>query len=98
MVARVPPAEADSGIIGTVMSTESSFKHVKPTNRLRGDLPKVGIRPTIDGRYGGVRESLEPVTMAMAQTTAQLISKSLKHSGKRSRGMRRSSPRTFDSW
>ena len=34
-----------------------------PANRLVGDLPKVGIRPTIDGRYGGVRESLEEFTM-----------------------------------
>src|SRR5262245_58979794 len=50
-----------------------------PTNRLRGSLPKVGIRPTIDGRYGGVREVLEGVTMAMARSTASLIS-GLKHS------------------
>lgn len=49
-------------------------------NRLRGSLPKIGIRPTIDGRYGGVRESLEGVTMAMARSTADLISKSLRHS------------------
>jgi hypothetical protein len=34
-----------------------------PTNRLIGDMPKVGIRPTIDGRWGGVRESLEDQTM-----------------------------------
>lgn len=51
-----------------------------PVNRLRGSLPKVGIRPTIDGRYGGVRESLEGFTMAMAQAAATLISKSLRHS------------------
>ena len=25
--------------------------------------PKIGIRPTIDGRQGGVRESLEDKTM-----------------------------------
>lgn len=48
-------------------------------NRLRGGLPKVGIRPTIDGRYGGVRESLEDVTMGMAKAVAELISKNLKH-------------------
>ena len=28
--------------------------------------PRIGIRPTIDGRWGGVRESLEEKTMAMA--------------------------------
>lgn len=50
-----------------------------PVNRLRGSFPKVGIRPTIDGRYGGVRESLEGFTMAMAKATAELISKNLKH-------------------
>ena len=27
-----------------------------PVHRLRGALPKIGIRPTIDGRYGGVRD------------------------------------------
>src|SRR5471030_1845714 len=51
----------------------------EPVNRLRGSLPKVGIRPTIDGRYGGVRESLEYFTMEMARATAELISKTLRH-------------------
>ena len=50
-----------------------------PQNRLVGDLPKVGIRPAIDGRYGGVRESLEGFTMAMARATAELITGTLKH-------------------
>jgi L-fucose isomerase len=40
-------------------------------------LPRVGIRPTIDGRYGGVRESLEGQVMAMAQSAADLITASL---------------------
>ena len=31
--------------------------------RLIGRLPKVGIRPVIDGREGGIRESLEGQTM-----------------------------------
>ncbi|MBQ2977969.1 MAG: L-fucose isomerase [Clostridia bacterium] len=35
--------------------------------------PKIGIRPTIDGRWGGVRESLEEKTMAMAQAAKALI-------------------------
>jgi len=39
--------------------------------------PKIGIRPTIDGRLGGVRESLEVQTMQMAQAAAGLISASL---------------------
>src|SRR5215212_10964548 len=50
-----------------------------PANRLRGSLPKIGIRPAIDGRYGGVRESLEGQTMGMAQRTAQFLSESLRH-------------------
>ena len=36
-------------------------------------LPKIGIRPVIDGRRMGVRESLEDQTMSMAQATAALI-------------------------
>ena len=41
--------------------------------------PKIGIRPTIDGRQGGVRESLEDKTMALAQAVADLISTNLKN-------------------
>ncbi len=41
--------------------------------------PKIGIRPTIDGRQGGVRESLESKTMALAQAVADLISSNLKY-------------------
>jgi L-fucose isomerase len=54
--------------------------HPNSRNRLRGDLPKIGIRPTIDGRYGGVRESLESVTMGMAVSVAALIRDSIRHS------------------
>jgi L-fucose isomerase len=48
-------------------------------NRLRGALPKVGIRPAIDGRLGGVRESLEEQTMGMAKRVAALITGELRH-------------------
>ena len=48
-------------------------------NRLRTPLPKIGIRPTIDGRLGGVRESLEARTMNMARATAQLIQNNVRH-------------------
>ncbi len=41
--------------------------------------PKIGIRPTIDGRWGGVRESLEVQTMNMAKAAADLISSKLKY-------------------
>jgi len=44
-----------------------------------GDYPKVGIRPTIDGRMNGVRESLEDQTMNMAKSAAKLISSNLKY-------------------
>ena len=33
-------------------------------------FPKIGIRPTIDGRLGGVRESLEKQTMKQAESVA----------------------------
>ncbi|NMC38660.1 MAG: L-fucose isomerase [Bacteroidales bacterium] len=42
-----------------------------------GDFPKVGIRPVIDGRERGVRESLEKQTMDMAKSASALISKNL---------------------
>lgn len=41
--------------------------------------PKIGIRPIIDGRWGGVRESLERQTMAMAKNAAKLISETLRY-------------------
>jgi len=41
--------------------------------------PKIGIRPIIDGRLGGVRESLEQTTMAMAKNVAALFEKELKY-------------------
>jgi len=44
-----------------------------------GSLPKVGIRPTIDGRLGGVRESLEKQTMVMAKSAAKLIAAGLRY-------------------
>lgn len=50
-----------------------------PVNRLRGALPKIGIRPTIDGRYGGVRESLEGQVMGMAEATAAFLTANLTH-------------------
>ncbi len=56
------------------------FKTQAPYNRLKTSLPKVGIRPAIDGRLGGVRESLENQTMEMAKRTANLITSTLKHS------------------
>ncbi len=47
-------------------------------NRLIGRLPKVGIRPVIDGRERGVRESLEAQTMNMAKAAAKLIEENLR--------------------
>ena len=41
--------------------------------------PRIGIRPIIDGRWGGVRESLEEKTMAMANAAAKLISDTLRY-------------------
>lgn len=42
-------------------------------------LPKIGIRPVIDGRRMGVRESLEEQTMNMAKATAALLTEKLRH-------------------
>lgn len=50
------------------------------SNSLIGSLPKIGIRPIIDGRRRGIRESLESTTMALARSVADLISSNLKYS------------------
>ena len=47
--------------------------------RIIGRTPKIGIRPTIDGRRNGVRESLEGQTMDMARRAARLIEDNLRH-------------------
>ena len=46
--------------------------------RLVGNLPKVGIRPVIDGRRG-IREDLEDQTLKMAENAAKFISENMKH-------------------
>ena len=48
-------------------------------NLWNGNLPKIGIRPTIDGRLGGVRESLEDQTMNQARSVAALVTKNLRY-------------------
>ncbi|MCF7803636.1 MAG: L-fucose isomerase [Candidatus Marinimicrobia bacterium] len=60
----------------------SEFKNmeVQTGKRLQGSMPKIGIRPTIDGRRGGVRESLESQTMALAESAAEFLSNNLRHS------------------
>lgn len=42
-------------------------------------FPKIGIRPTIDGRLGGVRESLEDQTMNLAKRVADLYTSTLRN-------------------
>lgn len=46
---------------------------------LIGELPKIGIRPVIDGRLDGVRESLEETTMNMAKNAAKFLTENLRH-------------------
>jgi L-fucose isomerase len=49
------------------------------THRLQGGLPKIGIRPIIDGRRRGIRESLEDQTLRMAKSVAELYTRNLRH-------------------
>ncbi|TWU46711.1 L-fucose isomerase [Rubripirellula reticaptiva] len=56
------------------MSTNNS-----PLSVFNGSLPKIGIRPTIDGRLGGVRESLEDQTMNLAKRVADLVCENLRY-------------------
>ncbi len=48
------------------------------SNRLIGELPKVGIRPVIDGRERGVRESLEQQVMDLANAVAAFIENTIR--------------------
>ena len=55
---------------------------VKPalsTGRYVGSWPKIGIRPAIDGRRNGVRESLEDQTMGLARSAAEFLSANLRY-------------------
>jgi L-fucose isomerase len=61
------------------MTNTEDIALIPPHNRLVGDMPKIGIRPTIDGRRKGVRESLEDQTMALAKAVARLLSENLRH-------------------
>ena len=61
------------------MANISGMKNVGPEKRYASSLPKIGIRPVIDGRQRGVRESLEDQTMNMAKAAAQLISSRLRY-------------------
>lgn len=41
--------------------------------------PKIGIRPIIDGRRGGIRESLEETTMNLAKLVAKFYTENLRY-------------------
>jgi L-fucose isomerase len=58
---------------------KNEFKVNSGFRTVIGDYPKVGIRPAIDGRMRGVRESLEDQTMNMAKAAANLISENLRY-------------------
>jgi L-fucose isomerase len=53
----------------------------KETLNMTSHLPRIGIRPIIDGRRQGVREALEAQTMAMAERTAAFLGAKLRHPG-----------------
>ena len=61
------------------MSETTVLPQVSKLNRLVGAYPKIGIRPAIDGRRKGVRESLEEQTMAQARAVAELLHKQLRY-------------------
>lgn len=46
---------------------------------MKSNYPKIGIRPIIDGRRGGIRESLEEITMNLAKSAAKLYTDTLKY-------------------
>jgi L-fucose isomerase len=61
------------------MAGINELKTIGPQKRLRGTLPKIGIRPAIDGRRKGIRESLEVQTMGLAKAAADFLTKNLRH-------------------
>src|ERR1035437_2439985 len=61
------------------MAKIKGIKIDEPRRRLRGGLPKTGIRPAIDGRRKGIREALEGQTMGMARAAADFLAKNLRH-------------------
>lgn len=61
------------------MANSNVNEHVISKSRTLGALPIIGIRPVIDGRQRGVRESLEHQTMEMARSAAVLVSSSLRY-------------------
>jgi len=69
-----------AGSISELVQFTGIQQRKEKTGRLQGENPKVGIRPTIDARQGGVRESLEAQTMKMAENLANFITDSLKYS------------------
>ncbi len=46
---------------------------------INASLPKIGIRPLVDGRRNGVRESLEDITMGMAESLKELLQTNLRY-------------------
>ncbi|MDI3530556.1 MAG: L-fucose/D-arabinose isomerase, partial [Candidatus Atribacteria bacterium] len=55
----------------------NSIKVFRGEKRFVEDFPKIGIRPVVDGRYGGVRESLEGQTMRLARLVAEFLEQHL---------------------
>src|SRR5688572_33439514 len=72
-----PKRPAKETTLTTVEQVTMSNERGRP--RYVGGWPKIGIRPVIDGRRRGVRESLEDQTMGMARATADLISRTLRY-------------------
>jgi len=60
---------------------KKNFRKIKKKISMNqeNNYPRIGIRPIIDGRLGGVRESLEETTMKMAQNVAALYEKELRY-------------------
>ena len=56
-----------------------NFSSTSTENRLIGASPKIGIRPIIDGRRRGIRESLEAPTLALAGAAASFFTQNLRH-------------------
>lgn len=61
------------------METSNLTLPIQKDKRWIGEFPRIGIRPAIDGRLGGIRESLEEVTMNMATAVSEFLKEQIRY-------------------
>jgi len=76
-------AGASSSTVSRVLANKphvSEKPRRRPLAAVQEPEYQIGIRPIIDGRREGIRESLEGQTVALAKAVAHLLTENLRHS------------------